>query len=165
MDTFIPPQEMLLRLVLALAAGGAIGFEREWNRKPAGLRTHMMVALGAATFSLVALALYESVLAEAEGLARVDPIRLVEGVMGGIGFLGAGAIIRDRASVEGLTTAGSIWFTGALGVAAGLGQYVVGFIAVVLALIVLFVLGILEHRIFARRRSRPVPEEDPGDPL
>lgn len=160
MDTFIPPQEMLLRLILALLAGGVIGFEREWNNKPAGLRTHMMVALGSATFALLAMSLYATVTGGSGESTRVDPIRLLEGIMGGIGFLGAGAIIRDRASVEGLTTAGSIWFTGALGAAAGLGYYVLGGIAVVMALIVLSLLGLVEHRLFARSRDRLSSRED-----
>lgn len=160
MDTFISPHEMLLRLVLALVAGGVVGIERELNRKPAGLRTHMMVALGSATFVLLAMSLYTTVVNESDPSTRVDPIRLLEGIMGGIGFLGAGAIIRDRASVEGLTTAGSIWLTGALGAAAGLGYYVLGGLAVVMALVVLSLLGLVERRLFAGSRDRLSERED-----
>jgi len=144
----LAPLEALLRLTVAALMGGVLGFERECKAKPAGLRTHMMVALGAACFTLAALGLAQEV-GPVLGVDStiVDPTRVVEGIIGGIGFLGAGAIIRDRGSVEGLTTAGSIWLAGAVGIAAGSGNYVLAGISVVLAVVILWVLGWLEHKL------------------
>jgi putative Mg2+ transporter-C (MgtC) family protein len=144
--------EAALRLGLALVMGGLLGFEREYHRKAAGLRTHMMVSLGAATFTLIALELYAQVsAADAGSAARVDPMRLIEGIIGGIGFLGAGAIIQGRGSaVEGLTTAGSIWFVGSVGVAIGGGYYPIAALAVVAGLVVLAGMGLME-RLLPRR--------------
>src|SRR5262249_55755853 len=125
--------------MLALVLGGLLGLEREWRRKPAGLRTHMMVALGAATFTLVTLRLY----AHLDG-TRADPSRVVEAVVTGLGFLGAGSIIQSRGSVEGLTTAGSLWLAGGVGLAAGFGDLWVALCAVGFGLVVLYALGRLE---------------------
>jgi putative Mg2+ transporter-C (MgtC) family protein len=139
MPITLDPFDMVARLALAVLMGGVIGFEREWSHKPAGLRTHMMVCLGAATFTLVA----EFLIPPPGDPYRVDPTRLVQGVIGGIGFLGAGTIIQSRGSVHGLTTAGSLWFTGALGVAVGAGAYILAGSALVLALVVLTLVGLL----------------------
>lgn len=145
--------EAALRLILAIVMGGLLGFEREYHRKAAGLRTHMMVALGAATFTLIALELYAQVSAAgADSAARVDPMRLIEGIIGGIGFLGAGAIIQGRDTVAGLTTAGSIWFVGSVGVAIGGGYYSIAALAVVAGLVVLAGMGLME-RLLPRRSS------------
>lgn len=134
-------------LLAALALGAVIGWEREWRQKPAGLRTHMLVSLGAASFTLVTFSIYESVLAAGDGPSRVDPLRIVEGVIGGIGFLGAGAIIRDRGSVEGLTTAGTIWLSGSLGLACGSRHYTIAVISMALAIVALVVFGLFERRV------------------
>jgi putative Mg2+ transporter-C (MgtC) family protein len=144
--------EAALRLGLAIVMGGLLGFEREYHRKAAGLRTHMMVALGAATFTLIALELFAQVSAAAGAgsAARVDPMRLIEGIIGGIGFLGAGAIIQGRDTVAGLTTAGSIWFVGSVGVAIGGGYYSIAALAVVAGLVVLAGMGLME-RLLPRR--------------
>lgn len=144
-DPFVFGHDVLLRLVLSVVFAGLIGWEREWRRKPAGLRTHMMVSLGAASFTLVALELYESVVTTAASVSRADPLRIVEGVMGGIGFLGAGAIVQGRGFVEGLTTAGSIWLAGAIGVACGGGHLLLAGTSVALALLVLLGLGLIER--------------------
>ena len=134
------------RLAFAIVLGGVVGLEREQQRKPAGLRTHMLVSLGAATFMLLGLELAGDLHAPGLDLLRLDPMRLIQGIIGGIGFLGAGAIIRERGSVAGLTTAGSLWFVGALGVTAGAGRYLLGIYAAVLGLIVLQVVGRLGRR-------------------
>lgn len=138
--------EIALRLGLALLGGGVLGFERQWHRKPAGLRTHMMVSLGAAAFVLITLQLYDDTVAANGTHLRLDPLRLMQGLVGGIGFLGAGAILRRGDSVEGLTTAASVWISGALGAACGAGHYVIVGFTTLAALIVLLVLGVLEHR-------------------
>lgn len=117
---------MLLRLVLATLAGGLIGLEREVVHKPAGIRTHMLVSLGSALFVLVTI---ETLPSEAG--------RIIAGVATGIGFLGAGTIFRSKSEVHGLTTAASIWAVSAVGLAIGLGYYLMTAITVVLVLIIL----------------------------
>ncbi len=117
---------LLLRLLAAVIAGGIVGVEREMTGQPAGLRTHALVSLGAALFTGVSL-LYS------EG----DQLRTVAALATGIGFLGAGAIVRSGATVQGLTTAASLWVTAAVGLAAGTGLYLLVAASVVLMLIVL----------------------------
>jgi putative Mg2+ transporter-C (MgtC) family protein len=142
--------EIALRLAVAIGLGGVLGLEREWHGKPAGLRTHMMVSLGSASFTVVALEVYGELIAGGTDLVRPDPLRIIEGIIGGIGFLGAGSIIQSRGSVEGLTTAGSLWFVGSVGVAVGTGNYGIAAIAVVMGLVVLQVIGYVE-KVFERR--------------
>ncbi|HMB68824.1 MAG TPA: MgtC/SapB family protein [bacterium] len=146
MDLYPSTQEMVIRLILAALLGGLLGLEREWRKKPAGLRTHMMVSLGAATFTLIALDLYSFVAPGEGGRASVDPIRIVDAVATGIGFLGAGCIIQGRGSVQGLTTAGSLWLAGAIGLSAGGGLYLLAAAAIVIAVVILAVIGRLEAR-------------------
>ncbi|SDV50080.1 MgtC/SapB family protein [Chitinasiproducens palmae] len=131
---------LLLRLGVALTLGGLIGVERERRGHPAGLRTHMLVALGAALFTFVPL--------EA-GFERSDVSRVLQGLVSGIGFLGAGAIIKLSATrqVQGLTTAASIWTTAAIGVAAGLGRETTAVVTTLVALAILAVLRPIERRI------------------
>ena len=133
-----------LRLVVAALLGGALGWERERLGKPAGLRTHMLVALGAALF----------VVASVESGAPVaDTTRVVQGIATGIGFVGAGAIIKQTSEgdVVGLTTAAGIWLTAAVGVAVGLGRMWIPVLGTTLALLVLSVVRRLERRIRAPR--------------
>jgi putative Mg2+ transporter-C (MgtC) family protein len=110
--------ELLGRLLLAAVLGGAIGAERELNDQAAGLRTHMLLTIGACLFTLVS--------AYGFGAGPRDPSRLAAQVVTGIGFLGGGAIVRHGLTVKGLTTAASIWATASVGVAVGAGQYVLG---------------------------------------
>lgn len=138
--------DMTLRLGAAVVAAAALGLERERQHKPAGLRTHMLVSLGAAASTLVALALIRPGQFENE-LLRVDPIRVVEGVIGGIGFLGAGSIIRSQGSVGGLTTAASIWVAGAIGLTCGAGQFRLAFLTVLFAFIILRFIAVVERKI------------------
>ena len=107
-----PVFDVFLRLLLAAALGGAIGLEREYRHKPAGLRTNMLIALGSALFSVMSIDL---------GAAAGSPDRIAAQVVTGIGFLGAGAILRSGENVHGLTTATTIWVNAAIGMAAGLG--------------------------------------------
>ncbi|MBI2659087.1 MgtC/SapB family protein [Candidatus Woesearchaeota archaeon] len=118
--------ETLLRLVLAVVAGGLIGLEREVVHKPAGIRTHMLVCLGAVLFVLVTV----------ETLPN-EAARIIAGIATGIGFLGAGTIFKAKDEVHGLTTAASIWAVSGVGIAIGMGYYLMTVIAVVLILIVL----------------------------
>lgn len=129
--------ELLLRLVLAAALGGVPGLERQIRRFPAGLRTHMLVALGAAAFSIAGAYGYPLI-----GNAR-DPARVAAQIVTGVGFLGAGTIWRSGSSVHGLTTAASIWVAAAIGLLAGTGLYLLaGGVTVCAALILLAMKGI-----------------------
>ena len=133
--------EILIRLGAAILFGAIIGIDREWRNKPAGIRTHMMVALAAATFTVITLELFEAVKSVGEGKSATDPLRLVEAITAGVAFLGAGAIIQSRGNVEGITTGSGIWLAGAVGYSAGAGYYVLGAIATVLALVILTAFG------------------------
>ena len=118
--------EIFLRLVLSVVFGGLIGLEREIVHRPAGVRTHMLVCLGSALFILVTI----QTLPE-------EAAKIVAGIATGVGFLGAGTIFKAKTEVHGLTTAASIWAVAAVGLAVGLGYYLMTIIAVVLVLIVL----------------------------
>jgi putative Mg2+ transporter-C (MgtC) family protein len=136
-----PVLDVFLRLLLAAALGGAIGLEREYRHKPAGLRTNMLIALGSALFSVMSIDL---------GAAAGSPDRIAAQVVTGIGFLGAGAILRSGENVHGLTTAATIWVNAAIGMAAGLGAYAVASVAAAITLVVLAFLPVME-RLFERR--------------
>jgi len=137
---------VLLPLVVAIALGGLVGWNREQGEKPAGLKTHMMVALGAAAFTLVALRVYGYAIGN-RAFSGADPIRIIEGVATGIGFLGAGSIIRNRGEVQGVTTAAGIWVVGGLGAACGAELYGIAVSVTALSLIILAVVKKLEHRV------------------
>ena len=123
---------LVVRLLLAAALGGVLGYEREHQGKAAGIRTHMLVALGAALFVLVP---------QQGGMGIADMSRVIQGVVAGIGFLGAGAIIKQRreAHVQGLTTAAGVWLTAAIGIACGLGRETTAVLSTLLALVILAV--------------------------
>jgi putative Mg2+ transporter-C (MgtC) family protein len=116
--------EIALRLLAALGIGALIGMERSYHGRPAGFRTHALVCLASAVLMMVTV--YESQWFSAHGESRVvvDPTRMAQGIMTGIGFLGAGAIIKEGLSIRGLTTAASIWITAAIGILVGIGFYV-----------------------------------------
>ena len=120
---------IIVRLTMAAVLGGLVGLQRERMRKAAGARTHMLVAMGAALFVLVP---------EQGGMALGDLSRVVQGIIAGIGFLGAGAILKNRTEVTitGLTTAAGVWMTAAIGVSCGLGRESTALISTVLALVV-----------------------------
>ncbi len=144
--------EMTVRLSASVLLGAVLGWDRERGGKPAGLRTHIMVTLGAALFVILGVEL----LAGPSGRfsqAQMDPTRVLEGVVGGIGFLGAGTIIRSGGNVEGVTTASTIWICGALGAACGLGYYLLSLLGMGFALLTLMVLGAVEHRLNNRRKG------------
>jgi putative Mg2+ transporter-C (MgtC) family protein len=115
--------ELPLRLLGAAVLGGAVGLEREVRDQPAGFRTHMLVALGSCLFTLISAYGFGAVLAD-DPQARFDPGRIAAQIVTGIGFLGAGAILRSGMSVRGLTTAASLWVVAAIGLAVGAGGYV-----------------------------------------
>jgi putative Mg2+ transporter-C (MgtC) family protein len=142
--TAIPEWQIICRLVIALFLGGAIGFDREVKNRPAGLRTHMLVALAAAIFSITTL----EIIANLEKTGHTaDPIRAIEAVTAGVAFLAAGTIIQSRAQISGLTTGASMWLAGAIGVACGFGFFSIAILATGLALIVLVWLQSLSEKI------------------
>jgi putative Mg2+ transporter-C (MgtC) family protein len=126
--------EMLFRMVAALVAGGLIGLERSHRGRPAGFRTHALVCLASSLLMLVTV--FESHWMPRDAAARVvlDPTRMAQGIMTGIGFVGAGAIIKEGFTVRGLTTAASIWVTAAIGILTGIGFYFVAALGTLLAL-------------------------------
>lgn len=145
-DTEIPILDMFIRLLAAAGLALVLGLEREIRGKAAGLRSHMMVSLGASAFIIMGMHILFAT-AEGDPSARIDPTRIVEGVIGGIGFLGAGSIIQSRGSVQGITTGASIWMAGAIGVACGLGIFALAGMVTIMALIIMLVLGRFEHEV------------------
>jgi putative Mg2+ transporter-C (MgtC) family protein len=131
--------ELARRLLVAAALGGLIGIERELRQKSAGLRTNMLIAVGSALFTVMSIEL-----SDAPG---ADPTRITSQIVTGVGFLGAGAILRTGGSVQGLTTAATIWVNAAVGVAAGGGEYHLAVIATGVTLVVLLVLWPLEQMV------------------
>jgi putative Mg2+ transporter-C (MgtC) family protein len=142
--TFIPLEEIGLRLILAAALAGILGFEREVKRRSAGLRTHMMVSLAAATFTIGALELLHWTDALEESPARVDPSRALEAITAGVAFLAAGTIISSRRGTRGLTTGAGMWLAGSIGLVSGIGLYAFALTATLVGLVILLVLGWLE---------------------
>ena len=135
-----------LRLLIAVLLGAVVGYEREMRGSTAGLRTHMLVALGVALVVVVA---------QEAGMGTSDMSRVVQGILAGIGFLGAGAIIkqRDKEEVRGLTTAASIWATAAIATAAGLGKGATALVATVLAVVILSLLLSIERKLTPSRHG------------
>jgi putative Mg2+ transporter-C (MgtC) family protein len=144
---------VLLRLAVAGLLGGAIGMERELRERQAGLRTHLVVCVGSALFTIVSAYGFHEFLVNGGSLVRTDPTRIAAQIVSGIGFLGAGAIIRQGLSVRGLTTAASLWLVAAIGMASGAGYYSAALITTGLALLTLGPLRIVAFRVV--RRYRP----------
>jgi putative Mg2+ transporter-C (MgtC) family protein len=137
--------EALLRLALAGVLGGLIGLERELREREAGLRTHLLVAVGAALFTIAGAYGFDS--------PRVDPTRVAAQIVTGIGFLGAGAIIRQGFSVRGLTTAATLWVVAAVGLASGAGYYSGAVITTAVVLVALWPLRIVAYHVLRRFRA------------
>ena len=143
--------EALLRLALAAGLGGVIGIERELRDRYAGLRTHLLVSLGSALFTIVSAYAWTGF--KFGGGGSYDPTRIAAQIVTGIGFLGAGAIMRQGISVHGLTTAATLWMSAAIGMTAATGFYAVAALATAVTLIVLWPLRIFERRYVDRIRS------------
>lgn len=135
------------RLLLAAFLGGIVGLEREFRHKAAGLRTNMLICLGAAMFTVMSAQLADKF--------GGDHVRIASQIIPGIGFIGAGSILRERGSVTGLTTAATIFVTASIGMSCGGGLYVTAVFATILALLALVVLGKLEDRFERRRQNQP----------
>jgi putative Mg2+ transporter-C (MgtC) family protein len=152
-------QEASLRLILAIVLSAAVGIDRELKHKPLGLRTNMLVALGAASFSVMALQLVHA-LASGPSSIQIDPSRVMEAIVGAIGFLGAAAIIQGRFELFGATTGASIWVVGGIGMACGFGFYAFAVAVTVIGMFVLTVLGFLTARTRSTPEGRQSGEQD-----
>lgn len=150
--------DAFVRFVAAVLFGGALGYNRERLGKPAGLRTHIMVALGACTFLLLGMELLAEV-SSSHG-TPLDPTRVLQGVVGGIGFLGAGSIIQRKGDVEGITTAATVWVAGAVGAGCGMGQLALVAILVFFSVASLWTLGNFGHK--RPRTDEPGGTDKPG---
>ena len=157
--------EEILRIALAGGLGGAIGVERQIREREAGLRTHMLVALGAAVFTLASAYGFHDFLVSGTAIVRTDPTRIAAQIVTGIGFLGAGAIIRQGLAVRGLTTAATLWVVAAIGLTCGAGYYSAAIIATVFVLFSLWPLRIVAGRYLERpheHRLSVVLDGNPG---
>ena len=157
--TTLPPLEAVLRTFMAVITGSLIGLDRELRHKPAGLRTHILISLAAALFTLITFELHAQ-FTGGDGTQTADPVRIIEAVTAGVAFLAAGAIIQSRGNVQGLTTGANMWLAGALGVACGAGYYLFAVIGTAFALIVLVVLGKLQARFAAGKGSESERAKD-----
>jgi putative Mg2+ transporter-C (MgtC) family protein len=143
-------REILTRLVLSLILSGFIGLERQVHRRSAGLRTHILVSLGSCLIMLTSLYVFDIY----KNQTTMDPARIAAGVITGIGFLGAGTIIREREGIKGLTTAASLWVVAGIGLAMGCGFYRAGIYATILSLAALVVLRYLENTVLGKEEKR-----------
>lgn len=149
-ETYLPLHIIAIRLLIAAVLGAMIGFERELNTAGAGLRTHILVAVAAALFTILAFEIFHTL--DTGPNTNADPIRAVEAVTAGIAFLGAGAIFRQGSGVQGLTTGAGMWLAGAVGVATALGYYVVATGVALLAVLVMAALRAFAHGVLRSRR-------------
>ncbi|MDD5504917.1 MAG: MgtC/SapB family protein [Candidatus Omnitrophica bacterium] len=141
--------QMVLRLILSAVLGGIVGLEREINSKAAGFRTHTLVCIGSCLMMLTSMHIFDIYI----GLTDVDPARIAAQVVSGIGFLGAGTIIRSRVSIHGLTTAASIWSVAGVGLAVGSGLFIISFFATALIVVSLFILRKFQDKISHRQQT------------
>ena len=139
--------ELGFRLIMAAVLGGLIGVEREYHGHPAGMRTHLLVSVGAATFTVLSIEAFKG--------PGADPARIAAQIVTGIGFLGAGAILKDSRGIRGLTTAASLWAVSAIGMAAGAAAWGVAVAATLIVLVSLWPLQAIEHRMLGGRASPP----------
>jgi len=140
---FVLQIDLSLRLIVAASLGLAVGFEREIHGHPAGLRTHMLVAVGSALFTVLSAYGFGA----GSGVTTIDPTRIAAQIVSGIGFLGAGAILKDGIVIRGLTTAASLWATSAVGMAAGAGEHIIAAVATGVILVSLWPINALAERL------------------
>lgn len=150
-QTYLAEHIIAIRLAIAALCGAIIGFEREVRTAEAGLRTHILIAVAAALFTILTFEIFHTIGGSTD--SRADPIRAVEAVTAGIAFLGAGAIFRSGGSVQGLTTGAGMWLAGAVGVACALGFYTIAAGTTVLAVIVLAALRAVAHRMIGHKAA------------
>lgn len=157
---FLNPQniDILTKLSVALGLGGLIGLERFFVRRPAGMRTHSLVALGSALFVIISVMVYQQY--NLIGAVNFDPLRMAAQVVLGVGFLGAGMIILRGDQVIGLTTASGLWVSAGIGIACGFGMYSLAIIATVLVLVIFTLFHLLEDKIRIYENERGIRAEE-----
>ena len=148
-DIILRDYEIVIKLLLAVIVGGFTGYERERSNQFAGFRTHILVSMGSCITSMIALDLYSKY----SGTSNMDPARLPAQVLSGIGFLGAGAILKNSNGIRGLTTAAGIWTTACIGIAIGYGQYMLGISAWLLVMVTLYILKNFDKVISKRSQT------------
>ena len=148
-DIIVRNQEVIIKLILAVIVGGFTGYEREKSNQFAGFRTHILVAIGSCITSIIALELFTKY----SSISTMDPARLPAQVLSGIGFLGAGAILKNSNGIRGLTIAAGIWTTACIGIAIGYGQYVAGIVAWLLVMATLYILKNFDKVISKRSQT------------
>jgi putative Mg2+ transporter-C (MgtC) family protein len=149
--------ELVIRILLAMALGGLIGLEREIRDRAAGFRTHVLVCVGSAAFTIASAYGFDAWMTTADAsVVRLDPGRIAAQIVSGIGFLGAGAIIRHGVSVRGLTTAAGLWAVAAVGLAVGIGMYALAITTTLTVVLSLSGLHLIEHRVIAPRLRQRV---------
>lgn len=158
-STALPWQVVVTRLLGAVVFCGFIGFERETRRRPAGLRTHMLVGLAAALYTLLMQEMLHNTSVEGSEI-RMDPLRIIEAVTSGVAFLAAGMIVFAQGKVKGLTTGTSLWLCAAVGVSAGLGVWMMAIVTTVLALIIIRGVKIAEDKAGAGDDRVPGAEDE-----
>lgn len=144
--TFLPFPVITARLLFAALLGGLIGFEREWRARPAGLRTHILICVAAASVGILTVEISHSTAFVGRDV-QVDPIRAVEAVTAGVAFLAAGSILFTRGTIRGLTTAAGMWLAGAVGLSSGFGLWQIAGLGAVLSLVVMGLLQTLEVKL------------------
>jgi len=144
--TFLPFPVIAARLLFAALLGAIIGFEREWQARPAGLRTHILICVAAATFGILTVEIAHSSAFAGREL-QSDPLRAVEAVTAGVAFLAAGSILFARGQVQGLTTGAGMWLAGAVGLSSGFGLWQIAGLGTFLILIVMSLLQVLERKL------------------
>jgi putative Mg2+ transporter-C (MgtC) family protein len=148
--------QIVIRLLLCAVLSGLIGLEREMHRRTAGLRTHILVSLGSCLIMLTSLFIFDTY----RTMAALDPARIAAGVITGIGFLGAGAIIQQGVGVRGLTTAASLWMVAGIGLAIGCGFYTAGVFTTALTLVVLYFVRYIEPVILGKAHKKGEGEDN-----
>jgi len=159
--TFLSFSVIVARLLFAALLGAAIGFEREWRARPAGLRTHILICLAAATFGILTIEIIH-LPAYGQRETTLDPIRAVEAVTAGVAFLAAGSILFTRGEVQGLTTGAGMWLAGAIGLACGLGLWQIAGLGTLLVLIVVGLLHTFEVRLGIAEDKKDEPATKNG---
>lgn len=147
--TYVSQHELVLRLLAAAVLGGLIGLDRELGGKPMGLRTLILISLGSALMTLLAMEL-ALVAGQRGDLGEIDPTRIIQGVISGVGLIGVGALLQRERRLRGATTGASVWLVGGIGIACALGFYVAAAVATGIGLFVLVGLGLIER--WTRRR-------------
>jgi len=168
--TFLTFPVIAARLLFAALLGALIGFEREWRARPAGLRTHILICVAAATFGILTVEISHSTAFIGRDV-QVDPVRAVEAVTAGVAFLAAGSILFTRGTVQGLTTGAGMWLAGAVGLSSGFGLWQIAGLGTVLSLVVMGLLQTLEVKLGigtdtkgdARKRDRIDDRKDDSD--